>query len=82
MGVILLLCREVVGVFYSPDRMGSLYFDIDLTKMSNENIFFWKVSHKFVSASYRNSWVDIIVIVFANGPGDRGSTPGRVILKT
>ena len=30
-----------------------------------------------------NNWaIDIMVRVFANGPGDRGSIPGPVILKT
>ena len=32
--------------------------------------------------SFINLFIDLVGRVFANGPGDLGSIPGRVILKT
>ena len=46
------------------------------------HVVFWNFSYIAVVSSLDNRLISPVGRVFANGPGDRGSIPGRVIPKT
>ena len=61
--------------FQIPDQKNCLFLDMPLLKLS-------LIFNKFVSLLKTNRDIGPAVRVFANGPGDLGSIPGRVIPKT